>query len=1009
MRLEFSSVPFLDPARAESNLSRISGLLPASLLVPLASLLAQSPDPDGALNLLDRYAENAPPEILADLGRVPTGLTYLVAIFGFSASLAETFLVEPALPLQFARDKNFTKLKSRDELMQDYARFATTNPDPWLSEQLARFKRRNYLRIVLKDVLLMNTLAETTLELSALADVILANALAYCDQELAKRYGRPQYRDPQGRIAQAGFSVTSLGKLGGNELNYNSDIDLLFLYSQDGETSGGSERDSTVSNKEYFVRLANAITRTITQNTPHGQVFRVDLRLRPEGEQGDLTISLRSALEYYEHRARDWELQMLIKARHSAGDEKLTREFLRGMEPYIYGSPTDFSAIESVLLARERISKKLRESRAETVDVKRHRGGIRDIEFLTQCLQRLHGGRDHWVRSGGTLLALRKLNDKGCITDQDYAALNTSYEFLRRLEHCIQLDSGQQSHRLPADDAALDRLARQLGLEGHDSESGGRNRLGATLHQRVREVFQRVDRIYEKVIHPHASATVAAAYELRPLPALLEDPGNASFETVLNFLDARAPVLAEVVRKSRLTDPARSNAAAFLGNLFSAADHFAMVRENPERLEQALLILRSSEYLAELLVHHPEDLAAIGAEQGDAFEVPPGQMAIPLSAGNEGDADGLARVSDPFPWVMEPGWDARQQMAVLRKHFRVQSLALSARDLAAMPSVFTSLGRWSALASRSVSSALWVARCEAGIHQTPFLPSSRQAGQLPVIVLALGRLGINEFDLASDADLVFVFDGNATPEEMGLWTRLAEKTIEVLSSYTRDGRIFAVDCRLRPQGKEGDLLATEETLIHYIQEHAQVWEGLTYLKAAPVAGNLSRGLELCAKLATAVLDRFGNQEELEAEIQQMRRRLEREITVAPSNPKTAPGGYYDVEFTVSYLRLRHRVTAPSGANMPQQIAALQKAGWMRQDDAEPLTEGARFLRSFDHAVRLVTGKAAGGLPEHGGHIELVENLLRRWEILPPEAPLWKKLREVQSEVQYIYRRLTGRE
>ncbi len=1009
MRPDFSTVSFSDAARAESNLSRLSLLLPASLLAPLASLLSQSPDPDGALNLLDRYAEKAPPEILADLGRVPTALTYLVAIFGYSASLAETFLVEPALPLQFARDRNFTKLKSRDELMQDYARFATTNPDPWLSEQLARFKRRNYLRIVLKDVLRMDTLAETTLELSALADVVLANALAYCDQELAKRYGHPQYRDAQGRIAQAGFSVVSLGKLGGNELNYSSDIDLLFLYSHDGETSGGSDRDTAVSNKEHFVRLANAITRTITQNTPHGQVFRVDLRLRPEGEQGDLTISLRSALEYYEHRARDWELQMLIKARHSAGDEKLTREFLRGMEPYVYGSPADFSAIESVLLARERISKKLRESRAETVDVKRHRGGIRDIEFLTQCLQRLHGERDHWVRSGGTLLALRKLNDKGCITDQDYAALNTSYEFLRRLEHGIQLDSGQQSHRLPADDAALDRLARRLGLDGPKSAPGGRDCLGATLQHRVREVFQRVDSIYEKVIHPRAAASGLGAYELRPQPAVLEDPGNASFATVLNFLDARAPGLAAVVRKFSLPDAARSNAAALLGSLFSSADHFAIVRENPGKLEQALMILRSSEYLAELLVHHPEDLAAIGGEKQEELETPAGQMAIPLSAQNGGEVNSLAPACEPFPWVRESGWDARQQMAVLRKHFRAQSLALSARDLAAMPSVFTSLGRWSALASRSVSSALWVAGCDTLKHHPLSLPGNPLPDELPVVVLALGRLGVSEFDLASDADLVFLFDGNATPEEMAFWTRLAEKTIEVLSSYTRDGRVFAVDCRLRPQGQEGDLLVTEQVLLRYIREDAQTWEGMTYVKAAPVAGNVSRGLDICSKLSAAVLDRFGKQEELEGEIQQMRRRLEREITVAPSNPKTAPGGYYDVEFTVSYLRLRHRVAAPAGANMPEQIAILQKAGLMRQEDAGALTEGARFLRSFDHAVRLVTGKAAAGLPEHEGHVEQVEDLLRRWELLPPQTPLWQRLREVQSEVRYVYRRLTGRE
>src|SRR5256886_2259805 len=177
--------------------------------------------------------------------------------------------------------------------------------DPARAEaNLARFKPRNHLRIALKDVLGLSTLGETTLELSALADVVLTNALLYCDLELEKRHGQPQYRDPQGRTARAGFSIVSLGKLGGNELDYSSDIDLLFLYSHDGETAGGTERGSLISHKEDAGRLSHALARTITQATSYGPVLRVDLRLRPEGEQGDLAISVKSALEYYEHRAR---------------------------------------------------------------------------------------------------------------------------------------------------------------------------------------------------------------------------------------------------------------------------------------------------------------------------------------------------------------------------------------------------------------------------------------------------------------------------------------------------------------------------------------------------------------------------------------------------------------------------------------------------------------------------------------------------------------------------------
>ena len=214
MRPDFAAVNFEDRGKAAGNLERLAEQLAPTLLTPLASLLSQSPDPDGALNLLERYAQGAPPQVLGELARYPAALSYLVAIFGYSGYLAETLLSEPQLVVQFARDRNFTKLKSKEDLMQDFARFSTTNPDPWLAALLARFKRRNYLRIVLKDVLRLSTLGETTLELSTLADVILSDAYLFCDRELEKRYGQPQYRDAQGRIVRAGFSIISLGKLG---------------------------------------------------------------------------------------------------------------------------------------------------------------------------------------------------------------------------------------------------------------------------------------------------------------------------------------------------------------------------------------------------------------------------------------------------------------------------------------------------------------------------------------------------------------------------------------------------------------------------------------------------------------------------------------------------------------------------------------------------------------------------------------------------------------------------
>jgi glutamate-ammonia-ligase adenylyltransferase len=1015
MRPEFSAVRFQDFEKAEGNLTRLEQQLAPSLRAPLASLLASSPDPDGALNLLERYAQAAPPEVRGDMARYPAALSYLVAIFSYSGFLAETLLGDPRLVIQFARDRNFTKLKSKEDLMQDFARFATTAPDHWLAAQLARFKRRNYLRIVLKDVLGLSTLGETTMELSALADTLLTNALLYCDRELESRYGQPQYRDAQGRIVRSTFSIVSLGKLGGNELNYSSDIDLLFLYSHDGETAGGSERDSLITNKEYFVRLAHAITRTITQSTPQGQVFRVDLRLRPEGEQGDLAIALKSALEYYEHRARDWELQMLIKARHSAGDARVTRDFLHGVDSEVYRSPGDFAAVESVLWAREKISKKMRESRGQAIDVKLHRGGIRDIEFLVQCLQRLNGSHDPWVRSGGTLFALRKLNDKAWLSDSDYARLTMAYEFLRRVEHRIQLERGQQTHRLPSDPQALDQLARRVGFE-----AGGADAPGSALLHRLREGFAQVDEIYERVIHPRgAPASIGAAFELKPLSALTLDLGHASFDSTLQFLDVQAPDMARWIRDAALPERSHKDVSRLFAALLASAERFALLREKPECVRQALRVVGASQYLAELLVFHPEDMAVLDSEEtGAAPEAAAAQMEI-----------GLGEIGDPTPdpWVLEKGLGTREKMALLRTYYRARILKLAAADLARQPagSTFAILRRWSAAAARSVASALAIA--QAALGTATGLPSATPAAQegapsagsrlpgvppgaaWPFVVLGLGRLGLSEFDLASDADLVFVVGPEVPREELGFWTRLAEKTIEVLSSYTRDGTLFAVDTRLRPRGQEGELVVTQDALLSYVAESAQVWEALTYLKACPIAGDFQLGRRIVARLVGAVFERFSRYPNLEGELHQMRRRLEREVTVPPSNTKTAPGGYYDVDFAVSFLRLRHRITQPPGANVAEHIAALRTSGLLSEADASALLAGAGFLRLVDHAIRLVTGKATAGLPEHVGHAEAVENLVRRWGNLRDAETLAESLRETQQQIRYVYRRLVGSE
>jgi len=360
-------------------------------------------------------------------------------------------------------------------------------------------------------------------------------------------------------------------------------------------------------------------------------------------------------------------------------------------------------------------------------------------------------------------------------------------------------------------------------------------------------------------------------------------------------------------------------------------------------------------------------------------------------------------VPEAHAWASDPSLDLREKMAILRRQYRARLLGLGSTDLAAGGSAFPMLKGWTVNAARCISSAQVIAR-SSWKHE-----KVTSGDAVPFVVLGMGRLGLSEFDLASDADLVFVAGSEAKREDLEDWTHLAEKTIEVLSSYTRDGTLFPVDTRLRPRGQEGELVVSLEGLLNYIAEDAQAWELLTYLKAHPLAGNPQLGRAVAERLQAAIFHRFSTYENFEGELHQMRRRLEKEVTVPSSNTKTAPGGYYDVDFAVSYLRLRRRVPTLPGANMAEQIAALRAAEGLSAEDAATLTEGAGFLRSVDHILRLVTGKAPSGLPENGAHAETAESVARHWSLIAEGETLAGRLHETQQQLRYVYRRLVGSE
>jgi glutamate-ammonia-ligase adenylyltransferase len=979
-----AAVPFADPARARANFERLAQRLPERLFSFLPTLLPQIPDPDGALNHLERLSQEAGPRVYGALERQPALLHYLLALFSCSRFLSETLLQQPDLILWLGRERQLDRWQTKEELLEEYARLETAALEVEPSLALARFKRRQYLRITLKDILGISSLVETTLELSTLADVLLEKALTLADAELRRRFGAPQTTDGHGRLVPARFAVIALGKLGGAELNYSSDIDLLFLYDGEGETcpagGGASAPGAPLSNPQYFIRLAQRLLQLIAGVTREGAVFRVDLRLRPGGGEGDLAISLPAALDYYTRRAREWELQMLLKARHSTGDAALVREFLTGVEPHLFRGGLHFAAVEAVLQAREQIDRKLDAAGRERLNVKLAPGGIRDIEFLVQCLQRLFGRDDPWVRAGGTLVGLQKLYEKGYLAARDHQRLASAYQFLRLVEHRLQLEQGQQTHTLPESLEALELLARRCGVAPRGAATAAEE-----FSRRLEEHLRRVREIYRRAL-PRAPqrGLETAEFSLRP-PAAFDANAEPTPASLAAQMRALGSPLAEALERLVLPERARRPLQKFLAAALASSELFEEVGRRAAALPRVVEILRSSEPFGAMLIRHPERLRVLEGLESTRTE---SGRQLGLALPPEGLA-GAAALQDQ---LLSAEALARE-MAYLRRSFADALFRWGAADLCLARPVESSLREYTRLAEEGLRAAYAAARPARGAE--------------PVAVLALGRLGTCEMDLGSDADVVFVV---AEAADQPRARQSAELMLHIVSAYTREGTLFPLDVRLRPRGGEGELVQTLEGIVDYFARAAQVWEAATYLKARPVAGDPALGEYVCQRLTSILGERFSRWPMVRDDLLAMRKRLEEESAGAlevPDNFKTGPGGAFDLEFILAAWALRAGARPLGGLAWPEQIEALAPGSRVIDATVHDLKEAARFFREVDHAVRLVTGRNAPWLPA-GPRLESVVELVGRWRNGPwSGSELLERLAATRRRLRALFEQTFG--
>jgi glutamate-ammonia-ligase adenylyltransferase len=925
-------IEFLDSAVANRHLARVKARLAPETSAAFLTVLSDSADPDSVALLFSRLLDSAPTGLAKTLKEKPALVRYTTLIFGNSVWLGETLIQNPDLFRRLANRGDLHRCLSREDFRDEFARFHAWAAGSDLGHTLARFRKREYVRILLRELLGVAKLAETTEEISQLADSLIEEALVFAAAQLAKRYGPPRWMAPDGRVQNSRFAVVSLGKLGGNELNYSSDVDLMFLYDGGVEPAGAA-----VTNREYFVQLAQKTTDLLARHSRQGQVFRVDLRLRPQGHEGELAVALPRAIQYYNHVAEDWELQAMLKARHCAGDALLTREFIRSIGNSVYRPNINFAAIKTALQSRElidnrgRTQTRRRPSQA-AVDVKVDRGGIRDIEFLVQCLQRVYGGDETWLRSRGTLFALQKLHDKEHVSGKDFHRLTKAYEFLRRLEHLLQLRHGLQAHQLPEDAAELKVLARQMSqgealvMTADDFVAQVQSRMAA-----VAEVYRRV--VYQE----QSSQFIDTVGNLRLQMQAPVSP-ESSYSQIMQRLAMDAPRLLASIRGADLSPHGRRNLDRFLNSAATSSERYGAVVRAPQAVERALLVFEQSEYLTDSLVRYPVDIELLGDLEKEPSRGAEELIGMPAPAA--GDAPDSVSA-----YLAANSRDRMEAQGLFRQQYRRTLLAANARWLSFGGDIWHLLSENSAAADKAL--------------QFAFATSNAPSG---FAVMALGRLGSGEFDLLSDADLLFVSDEAADAQQC---RRAAERIVEFLTSYTRDGTVFSVDARLRPQGREGDLVTTPSRLGRYFSQDAKPWEAISYLRLRLVAGDpeiSQRALDA----ARAGVGHCARQAGFAAELRATRERLE--ATDHNPNLKTGPGGTYDIDYLAGQMQAANGVW--SAGNLADRVALLEREGLVRAWDAQVLAEHAAFLRQFEHCVRMVTARAEKWLPQ-GDHAQAV--------------------------------------
>jgi glutamate-ammonia-ligase adenylyltransferase len=903
------------------------------------------------------YLESLTPHLGDDLD--VRALEKLPRVLAASDFVGRALVAQPALFAELVQSGDLSRAYGTHELSERLGRLLADVPDDTeLKRRLRLFRRRESVRVAFRDLAGWADLREVMVTMSALADACLSRALDALSVWAKTKYGTPS--DEAGN--ESVFVVLGMGKLGGEELNFSSDVDLIFAYSADGETRGGPR---TLSNHEYFTHLGQALINALSQPTAEGYVFRVDMRLRPDGQSGPLALSFDATEQYYQTHGRDWERYALIKARVVAGNAAAGVELLAALQPFVFRKYLDYGAFEAirsmkVMIEREIARKGMREH------VKLGFGGIREIEFIGQAMQLIRGGREPPLQTRPILEVLERLADRDYLPVSARDELAGAYIFLRNVEHRLQMVADEQTHVLPRGDEERFRIAYTMDFPDWERFEAELNAHRERVHHHFVQTFVLPEPAPGADSTGGLAAVWSGATDAEGAQRVLENAGFSDTAAVIALLtgyrqssstrtlsadgrvrlDRLMPRLIAEAGKTRDAQTTLVRLVALLETIGRRTTYFVMLAENPSALTQLVKLCAASPWIANWIAKHPIVFDEL-LDPRTLYEPPTREHLA---------AELRSRIA------ALPESDQELQLEVLREFHHAHVLRVAATDIG--PGLLAEqVGALLAVIAEVVlSECLGIAwRAMTERHGQP----RNAKGEVPgFAVVGYGKLGSLELGYASDLDMIYLYEGaddgmtdgaRSIPNEE-FFARLGQRLIHLLTTRTPSGLLYEVDMRLRPSGKSGTLVTSLTTFREYQQTQAWTWEHQALVRARAIAGAPSVAAAF-AEVRHAILCQPRDEARLLRDVVEMRHRM------AAGHPapkegfdlKHSRGGIVDIEFMVQYCTLRwahrHPVLTRYTDNI-HLLETLQAEGLLEAQRAAFLIDAYRRYLSMEHRLKL---------------------------------------------------------